>query len=109
MNPFTYIDQIDALTPEIPPDSIVSRTIVSEPGVRVILFGFAAGQELSEHTVARPALIHVLRGSATLTAGGQPHEAGPGAMLVMQPNLPHSVVAREEVVLLLYLYSNPPD
>jgi quercetin dioxygenase-like cupin family protein len=109
MNPFTYFDQVESLTPEIAPDSIVSRTIVNEPGVRVILFGLAAGQELSEHTAARPALIHVLRGSATLAAGGQSHEAGPGAMLVMQPNLAHSVVAREETVLLLYLFSNPPD
>ena len=31
-------------------NGIVSRTLMRAPNVRVVLFGFAEGQELTEHT-----------------------------------------------------------
>jgi len=38
---------------EIAPQSTVSRTILRQEGVRLVLFAFDKGEELSEHTVAR--------------------------------------------------------
>ncbi|MCS6843168.1 MAG: cupin domain-containing protein [Caldilineales bacterium] len=101
--PYLYIADLLAQLPEIPPDSIVSRTFYADDHWKAILFGFAAGQELSEHTSARPAVLHVLQGRARLTLGGEAFVAGPGAWVHMPPHLPHSVHAETPVVMLLYL------
>ena len=101
--PFTLIDDLLAQLPEIPPDSIVSRTFYSDDRAKAILFGFAADQELSEHTAARPAILHFLQGQARLILGSHATTAGPGTWVHMQPNLPHSVFAETPVVMLLYL------
>ena len=105
-SPFTAIDNLEALLPEIPEDSIVSRTVYSDDDIKVILFGFAPGQELSEHTAAKPALLHFLRGEADLTLGDVASSAGPGAFVRMEPHLPHSVKATTQVVMLLTLLSS---
>ena len=97
------IDDLLTQLPEIPPDSIVSRTFYSDDRLKAILFGFAAGQELSEHTAARPAILHFLQGQARLTLGGHATTAGPGAWAHMQPHLPHSIYAETTVVMLLIM------
>ena len=104
--PITFIDNVETLLPEIPDDSIVSRTVYSDDDIKVILFGFAAGQELSEHTAAKPALLHFLSGEADLTLGDDLFSVGPGAFVHMEPHLPHSVKANTEVVMLLSLLSS---
>ncbi len=98
---FTHFAEVDALVGDIAPESIVSRTILNKPGIRIILFGFAPGQELSEHTSTKTAILHFLRGSARLTLGGAPQLAGPGTLVHMAPNLPHSILAETETVMLL--------
>lgn len=87
--------------PEPPADSILSRTVHQDALVKVVLFRFAAGQELSEHTAAVPAMLHVLEGRASLGLGGESQEAGPGTWVHMAANLPHSVVAHTPVSMLL--------
>ena len=101
--PYFYIPELLAQLPDIPPDTIVSRTFHSAERVKAILFGFAAGQELSEHTASRPAILHFLKGEAQLVLGGDAQRAGPGTWVYMQPQLPHSVKAETELVMLLYL------
>ena len=103
--PYFHVDDVLAQLPEIAPDSIVSRTFFSDQHVKVILFGFAAGQELSEHTASKPAILHFLQGSARLTLGSDETTAAPGAWVHMPPNLPHSVYAETPVVMMLYLLS----
>jgi len=88
---------------DIPSDSIVSRTLLGNPHLKAVLFGFAAGQELSEHTASVPAIIHILEGEATLTLGGQARPAGPGAWAYMPANLKHAVLAKTPVKMLLLM------
>jgi quercetin dioxygenase-like cupin family protein len=95
------IDNLLTQLPEIPPDSIVSRTFYADDRLKAILFGFAAGQELSEHTAARPAILHFLQGQARLTLGDHATTAGPGTWVYMQPHLSHSIYAETAVVMLL--------
>lgn len=102
-NPFTTIDNLNDVLTEIPDDSIVSRSIYADKDIKVILFGFAAGQELSEHTAAKPALLHFLRGEADLTLGDEAMSAQAGTFVHMAAHLPHSVYAQSEVVMLLTL------
>ena len=98
-----YIADLAGALPDIPPHSIVSRAIYAGDDVKVTLFGFAAGQELSEHTASTPAIIHFLQGEADLTLGSERMQAGPGAWAHMPAHLPHSIVARTPVIMLLIL------
>ena len=103
MSIYTYVLDIDDLLTEIPADSIVSREVMTADGVKAILFGFAPGQELSEHTASRPAVLHFLGGEAKLTLAGDSMTVKPGALIHMPANMPHSVYAEDEVTMLLYL------
>ena len=100
---YTCVPNLSDLMTEIPADSIVSRTFYSDEQVKMILFGFAAGQELSEHTASQPAIIHILDGEAELTLGEDSMEGQAGTWAHMPANLPHSVVAKTQVVMLLLL------
>jgi quercetin dioxygenase-like cupin family protein len=89
---------------DIPPESIVSRTFFQDERVRIILFGFAAGQELSEHTSSKPAILHILKGEARLKLGQDEFDAKAGAWAHMPPNLPHSILAKTPLIMLLTLF-----
>lgn len=84
-------------------NGIVSRTVFRSPNCRVVLFGFAAGQELSEHTSTQHALVHVLSGECEFTLAGTPHQLKAGDLLYMPPNLPHAVCATQPFSMLLTL------
>ena len=84
-------------------NGIVSRTLFRTPTMRVVLFGFAEGQELSEHTSTAHALIQILSGSCEFTLHGKPHSLKAGHLLHMPPNLPHAVKATEKFSMLLTL------
>lgn len=87
----------------VPEAGILSRTVTDTDEARVVYFGFAAGEKLSEHTASMPAILHMISGEARLTLGEDEHEAGPGAWTYMPANLPHSITAHTPVVLLLIL------
>ncbi|NUQ70936.1 MAG: cupin domain-containing protein [Chthonomonadales bacterium] len=88
---------------EIPHDGIISRTIHNDDRLKVVLFGFDAGQELSEHTASVPATIHILSGQAVVTLGDDQRSAGPGFWAWMPAELPHTVEAAAPTVMLLYM------
>ncbi len=100
---YTFFEELAGQLPPVPPDSIVSRTIYDDERVKVVLFGFAPGQELSEHTASMPALLHILSGAARLTLGEDVLEAGAGAWVHMPARLPHSLLAKTPVTMLLLL------
>src|SRR6478752_3940340 len=61
-----------------PPDKgILSRTVHNDDRLKAVTFGFAQGEELSEHTASMPAVLHFLQGEARLTLGDDRHEAAP--------------------------------
>lgn len=85
----------------IPSGGITSRPLYSDSAVRVILFAFDTGQELSEHTASMPAILHILSGEATVTLGSDAKESGANSWTYMPAHLPHSIVAKTPVVMLL--------
>lgn len=88
---------------KVPEDGIVSRTIFQDDNLKAIAFGFAPGQELSEHTASMPAIMHFISGTADITVGVEPSTASAGTWVAMKPNVPHSIVARENTIMLLLL------
>lgn len=103
MSTYTYIANLSDLLPGIPPDSIISRAIYTDDRVKAVLFGFAAGQELSEHTASQPAILHILEGEADLRLGDDTMTASAGTWVHMPPNLRHSIVAKTPLTMLLLL------
>ena len=96
-----YVD----LSKEVqPPDKgILSRTLHNDDRLKAVVFGFAQGEELSEHTASMPAILHFLQGEATVTLGDDKHEAKLGTWVHMPSGLRHSVQAKTPVVMLLML------
>jgi quercetin dioxygenase-like cupin family protein len=84
-------------------NGIVSRTILRTPNSRVVLFGFAEGQELTEHTSTQHAVIQILSGECELSLAGKPHAVKAGDLIYMPPNLPHAVKANRQFSMLLTL------
>jgi quercetin dioxygenase-like cupin family protein len=89
-----HIEALGALI-EVAPDATVSRTALRGEGVRVVLFAFDAGQELSEHTAAVPILLQVLDGRLRVGADGEQVELTPGALVHIGSRVPHDVLALE--------------
>jgi quercetin dioxygenase-like cupin family protein len=87
-----------------PPDKgTLSRTLFSDDRLKAVLFGFAQGEELSEHTASMPAVLHLLQGEAKLTLGDDTVGAKTGTWAHMPTGLRHSIQARTPVVTLLML------
>jgi quercetin dioxygenase-like cupin family protein len=106
--PYLYIPEISKEM-DIPKDGILSRPLYSDDQVRVVLFGFSQGQELSEHTASMPALLQVIQGEARIGLGKDKFDAQAGAWVYMPPQLPHSIVATTPLVLLLVLVHPSED
>lgn len=103
MNP-AYKFVADLTRELVPPaEGILSRTLYNDDRFKVVGFGFAAGEELSEHTAQTPAILHFLQGEATLTLGGEVQEAAANSWAWMPAKLPHSIRARTPVTMLLTL------
>jgi quercetin dioxygenase-like cupin family protein len=100
--PYTHLANVESLV-EPPADGTLSRALYQDERLKAVLFGFSAGQELSEHTASAPAVLHFLKGEATVTLGDDRTDVGPGAWIHMTAGLRHSIRARTPVVMLLLL------
>ena len=89
--------------------SIVSRTVLRAEGARVVLFAFAAGEELSEHTAAVPILLQALSGRLRVTADGRTVELAPGGLVHVGSRVPHEVIALEPSRMALVLLDPRSD
>ncbi len=88
---------------DTPSDGIVSRSLHDDDSCRVVLFSFAPGQQLSDHTAAVPVTIEVVEGEAEIGVAGERFDARAGTWLHLEADTPHSVVARTPLTLLLTL------
>jgi quercetin dioxygenase-like cupin family protein len=100
---YHFVKDIAAQIVDIQPDTIISKTFYTDEQLKVILFGFAPGQELSEHTASVPAIIHILEGEAQLTLGKDAFDAQAGTWAHMPAHLPHSVLAKTPTKMLLLM------
>jgi quercetin dioxygenase-like cupin family protein len=100
----TYTHFSDLAKEVQPPDKgILSRTLFTDDRLKAVLFGFAQGEELSEHTASMPVVLHFLQGQAKLVLGDDTLEAKPGTWVHMPKGQRHSIQAQTPVVMLLLL------
>lgn len=88
---------------EPPADGILSKTICQDDQIKAVAFGFGQGQELSEHTAAKKAMLFFVKGEANVGLGDDLQEAQAGTWVHMPANLKHSIKAKTPVVMLLVL------
>lgn len=87
----------------IPTDGTISRKLFEDARLRLVVFGFDAGQELTEHTSSAELIVQVVSGSITLTVEGTAHVMTPASWLVLEPRRAHSLRAEEPSIVLLTL------
>lgn len=88
---------------DVQEESTVSRTVLKSDGARIVLFGFAAGQVLTEHTAAMPVLLLAVEGELLITADGRTDTLVPGDVIHFDTRLPHAVEAVTDAKLALIM------
>jgi quercetin dioxygenase-like cupin family protein len=103
MNPAYFFTPEMIKEIDIPQRGILSRTLHDDADVKVVLFGFSTGHELSAHTAPMPAALYFLQGEAELTLGAETQAVKAGAFAHMPPYLNHAIVAKTPLVMLLLM------
>jgi quercetin dioxygenase-like cupin family protein len=88
---------------EVPRNGILSRTLHEDEHITLTLFGFDAGQELTEHTSTRAAIIEILDGEADVVLDGETQPGHAGTWIAMPPGMRHAIRATTPMVMALTL------
>lgn len=72
--------------------------------VTKVLFAFDTGGKLDEHSANGVVSIHVLSGALNIVAEGEAHDLKTGQVLMLAPNVRHSVRADESTQMLLTVH-----
>ncbi|MEA2023436.1 MAG: cupin domain-containing protein [Actinomycetota bacterium] len=91
---------------EIPENGTLSRVVFNADGLRVVLFAFDTGEQLTDHAATVPAVVQVVKGRLEMTLGDQKMEIDPGSWVHMDAHLVHALVALEPSVVILTLQRN---
>ncbi len=81
----------------------VSRTLLHEPDLRVVLVVMASGGRIKEHQAHSATSIHVLRGAVEVGLPEQAASVAAGRLLTLGGGVAHSVTANKESAFLLTL------
>lgn len=82
--------------------------VLSDIGdARVVLFTFKVGQQLKEHRTTSQILVQVLRGRATFSTAANSVKLRAGMVLQLEENVPHSVLAQTDAVMLVTMTPSP--
>lgn len=87
-----------------PTDHVQGRAFHTDERVKVLAFPFKAGQALTEHTAPHPAVLHFISGEAHVTVGSDALEGRAGTWIHMQPEVPHSIHAQTDCLMLLMVF-----
>ncbi len=88
---------------DVPRNGTLSRVLHQDDRMRLVLFAFDEGQELTEHRSASAAVVQVVSGRLKFTSGDEFHDLRPGGWLQMAPGEDHALEAIEPTVMLLTL------
>ena len=94
--PETLIDLLDYQE-----KGIASRILLKKKSGSVTLFGFDAGQELSEHQTPFDALVQVIEGEAEIRIAADTFHLRAGRTLLLPANVPHAVRAPKRFKMIL--------
>jgi quercetin dioxygenase-like cupin family protein len=99
---FTLLENLLAEV-EIPQNGTLSRVMFNADGLRVVLFAFDTGEQLTDHAATVPAVVQVIKGRLEMTLGEETAEIDSGSWVHMDAHLVHALVALEPSVVILTL------
>jgi len=79
-------------------------TIFHRAPVTQVIFAFEPGSELADHAAHGLVTIHVLEGRLAVQTDGHDHALSAGHLLVLNPDVRHSVRALEASAMLLTVH-----
>jgi quercetin dioxygenase-like cupin family protein len=85
-----------------------ATTLLRERGLRAVLFQLKAGEELPEHQTRGAITIQCLNRLSSLLAGDERVEKAPALLISLAPGVPHTVIARQDTVLLVRISEQIP-
>lgn len=83
------------------------RVIAQSGHARYVLFAFRAGQGLREHSTSSQISVQLLSGQLTFSANGEARALQPGQLLLLEAEVPHTLHAQTDAVLLLTMTPDP--
>ena len=84
---------------------MVRKTFTGE-GATLALHRIDPGHDLLPHAHHYEQIVYLLQGSAIFHVDGEPHQLGPGALIVIPPNVTHYIeVTGSEIVLELDVFT----
>lgn len=106
---FNLIDEMRVVRAELDGGhSRISRTLVKEGALRLILVGVRPGGGLHEHVAQGPVTIHVLEGTIVVRAAGEARTLPSGAIMAIDGGVRHDVSSTEGGLFLLTLADGAP-
>jgi quercetin dioxygenase-like cupin family protein len=105
---FSMLEE-DVMTRSIPNVGVEATTVYrGDDDLRVVVFAFAAGAELTPHRAPRQALIEVRSGELEVWLGEDVVAAAAGSWIRMDCGLIHAVAARVPSIMRLTLLPASP-
>jgi len=98
--------EVESLKAEHAPSSRGHRqkTLYKRGNATIALFLFEAGGGLAQHKAAGTVTINVLDGRLILQTHGNEHVLTAGHVLVLAPGVEHTVIAKDQTVMLLQVH-----
>ena len=84
-------------------EKIVTKVILESSFTKEIRILLKKGQLMKEHQTAFPIIVHVLEGVIDFGVQGQIHRLEKGAVISLEGNIPHDLLAIENSVVRLTL------
>lgn len=84
--------------PQTPMTPKIRRRLVSGDKVMSVYFNLDKDAIVAEHKHPHEQITHIISGKIEFTVGGKTHAMGPGEVLYIPSNIPHSAVALEDTV-----------
>ena len=102
---------VTGVTDDLPvlPGATTSRALIDNDAVRVVMFTFDQGEQLTEHTASMPVVVQLLAGRMRFEVGGEGSLLAPGDLVYLAPKEPHALEALEPSRLALTLVLRSPD
>jgi len=88
---------------EYPKKGILSKDIVKNNKLNIVLFCMAKETEISEHTSTKQGFVYVIEGNGVFNLKGKNITMLPGVFIYMKENAIHSLKANENTSFILAL------
>lgn len=79
----------------------LANVLVNQPGYRMLLLTFRAGQGMPEHSAGEMVTVYVVSGHITFYEGQAPTEMRTGEVIWIDAGAPHRICAHEDSSLLV--------